>query len=249
MHYPKLKFQIISYEKEFKLFTNFLFRSKANYFKERFLTQYPELKNPKICLSDFINQNTEKKKEIFLRNKKRYEKEWKLIEKEFHKVLIIVLNDNWPKEPKESKADLSLAVAFPRYLDTYYFVVAGESAIDRVMNICAHELTHFLYFKKFKELFPEIPKEYYSGNHIEWVLSEILVSIILNDNRFKGIFAEKFGGYKLFYTSKIGDKTIMQIFEEKYEQMIETDKKKFDDYLKWAYEYAKEHEKELMVVK
>lgn len=247
--YPKLKFHIITFKNELQIFKDFLSPKKLNHFKKRFLDKYPKLGESNINLISFLKRKTKQKREIFLRNLKRYPKEWNLIEKRFHKTLTIVLNTSWSKKPKCCNADLSLAVVFPRHLDTYYFVVPGESDIDYVMKICAHEITHFLYFKKFGELFPHIPKEYYGGNHVEWVLSEILVSIILNDRRFENIFAEEHFSYSLFYNNKIGSKTIMQIFEDKYKQMVEKDKKLFDDYLKWAYDYAKTHEKQLMVVK
>ena len=111
------------------------------------------------------------------------------------------------------------------------------------------KITHFLYFKKFKELFPKVKETKYDYPYIEWILSEILVSVILNDSRFKDIFKAKLKSYPVFYNSKIGNKSIMQSFEEKYKQMIEKDKLRFDDYLIWAYDYAKKHEKLLMVVK
>jgi len=44
---------------------------------------------------------------------------------------------------------------------------------DTIFKICAHEMSHFLYFKKLKQIYPEeqIDTEYPSK---DWLLSESL---------------------------------------------------------------------------
>lgn len=71
-------------------------------------------------------------------------------------------------------------------------------------------------------------------NNVEWILSEILVSIILNDPRIPKLSLGEHRNYDAFYVSKLGKKTIMQIFTQKYDMMVTKQEKSFDEYLKWA---------------
>jgi len=241
--YPKLKFTIAPLKKELEMFNYFL---KQNHMKQYVYNKYPELK----YVQDITKIITHKKKEFAIKSKinAEFHKNWWIkFENKFMPILPEVLNTNWFKET--ISVQISIDPICPRFLkDKSFFIPYYYNIQKWVAPIFAHEITHFLYFKKFGELFPEIKKRKYDYPYIEWILSEILVSIILKDSKFNGFFKIEPGSYPVFYKSKIGTKTIMQVFEDKYKQMVEKDKKKFDDYLKWAYTYAKKHEKQLMVV-
>lgn len=70
-----------------------------------------------------------------------------------------------------------------RFMVTYFFD-------DDIIRICAHEIVHFLYFKKLRDLQPGviIETEYPSK---EWLLSEIIAPMIVNDNEIQAILNNK----------------------------------------------------------
>jgi hypothetical protein len=239
--YPKLKFEIAPKELELTIFKRHLLSQQRS---KGLLKLYPELNRN---IDEFIINTQKNKEKLMLENIPKYLKYWDTKSESFFKLLESVINSKFSQ--KEFTAYLSLDPTCPRYLNKNAFNVFYHTSADELLLTITHELTHFLYFKKFKELFSDVPERHYDYPHVEWILSEILVSIILKDLRFDGFFKIKPGSYPVFYQSKIGSKTIMKFFEDKYKQMVEKDKKKFDDYLKWAYDYAKKHEKQLMVVK
>jgi len=69
----------------------------------------------------------------------------------------------------------------PRFIDENKFMLAYYFDKNALLTICAHEMTHFLYFKKLRELLPnlEIDTEYPSN---DWLISEIIVMAI-TDNK------------------------------------------------------------------
>ena len=48
-----------------------------------------------------------------------------------------------------------------------------------MIEVSAHEILHFLWFKKWKEVFPETGLKEYESPHLVWRLSEIMDPIIL----------------------------------------------------------------------
>lgn len=68
----------------------------------------------------------------------------------------------------------------PRFLSSYTFMVPYFYDIDSIFRICCHEMSHFLYFKKLKSLFPneKIDPEY-PGK--DWLLSELVTPLLLNE--------------------------------------------------------------------
>ena len=160
-----------------------------------------------------------------------------------------VVNTSWFKKPEKIEAYLSLCKVFPRNIEKMTFYVPYNGLTNRVFGIASHEITHILYFKKFKELFPGVSTKNYGGPHVEWILSEILAPIILNDKKLSKIIPGPHYGYDVFYKNRIGKRTIMHYFADNYNDYIYKKGKTFDDYLKWAYKFAKKHEKELDIVR
>lgn len=74
----------------------------------------------------------------------------------------------------------------PRFLRKGSFMVPISCREKYLLKLCAHELTHFIYFKKWHQIFHDKWNDY-EFPHPTWVLSEILVVIIANDQRIKNI--------------------------------------------------------------
>lgn len=240
MSIPKLEFQISPISMELNTFKRHLLSQQRS---QGLLKLYPDLEE---LIDKFIINKQETLKIKMQDNIIKYSNFWETKSDSIFKNLELIIGT--PFTQKNFIAYLSMDLTCPRYLDYDAFNVFYNFDQVNFLETCAHELTHFLYFKKFKELFPNISERNYNAPYLEWVLSEILVGVILNDFRFEGLFNMKPKSYTIFYEKKIGKKTIMQVFEDKYKQMIEKEHKKFNDYLIWAYDYAKKHEKQLMVV-
>jgi hypothetical protein len=67
----------------------------------------------------------------------------------------------------------------PRFIENNSFMVAYFYDQKVILRICAHEMVHFLYFKKLRDLLPneKIDTEYPSK---DWLLSEIVAPLIVN---------------------------------------------------------------------
>jgi len=76
---------------------------------------------------------------------------------------------------------------YPRDIDKQEFALCAQDSLFSSMSTIIHEITHFFYFKKWKEVFPDCPKEYYEAPHPYWHLSELMAYVIDNDIRVRGI--------------------------------------------------------------
>ena len=74
----------------------------------------------------------------------------------------------------------------PRFIETSSFMVTYYFDKSSIIGICAHEMTHILYFKKIKDSLSneEINTEYPSK---DWLLSEIFVQYITNSKEIQDI--------------------------------------------------------------
>jgi len=74
---------------------------------------------------------------------------------------------------------------FPRYIDSNSFLVPYYWPMNWILKNCAHELTHLLYFKKLSDLLEhKIDTEFPSN---DWLLSEIVAPIVVNDQKIQAI--------------------------------------------------------------
>lgn len=66
----------------------------------------------------------------------------------------------------------------PRFLQTHSFMVNYQFYRPDIYSVCAHEMTHFLYFKNLERQLGHLEKEYPSD---DWVLSEVFPPCVIND--------------------------------------------------------------------
>ena len=113
---------------------------------------------PKHPLIPYFREwvDTEKPKEVFNLKKlaKKYDNLWKGIESQFLKALAEFLEVESPNLPKlETTAYLARTPRYPYNFEkgNLWFAVPLYDLPDRVMQVTAHELTHFYIFEIFKE--------------------------------------------------------------------------------------------------
>lgn len=168
-------------------------------------------------------------------NLEKIKKNWQKIETKVFKTLSDIIHEDWSK--KEVIAYISLNPICPRYLDTMSFVVTYDRKDANI--IITHELSHFLYFKKLKEDFPEISRDKYESPHKEWILSEIITPIILNDPRVVKIIGPGAGFYDKHKELKINGESFIELVQKLYQELV-IQKNDFFEFNKKALELLKE---------
>lgn len=105
----------------------------------------------------------------------------------------------------------------PRFIETNSFMVTYFYNKNAILRICAHEMSHFVYFKKLHLLFPseDIDTEYPSK---DWLLSEIVAPLLINSKEIQKIIKQDDVFYALTELKNINDllKNIKRIFDNRY---------------------------------
>lgn len=235
MAYPKLKIREISLKFECEIFNAFLFHHSGRG-GEYILRNHPKLKKAKNEkeVKEYLSAFRLKKKKAIKGSIKVFEKRWKEIEKEFFEMLPWVLETEWPKN-KTITVYISVNPISPRFLDEWSFSMHYKNNSSAgVREFFAHEILHFLYFKKWKELFPNAKRKTFDYPYIEWNLSEILAPIILNNSPIKKLLKGRAGSYDEHKEIKIGKNNLVKHFENLYKKSLK-ENKPFGDFLKIAY--------------
>lgn len=148
---------------------------------------------------------------------KNVKSEWEKIEEEVFKILSEIIQTDWSK--KHITAFISINPIYPRFINNWSFCVSPDNKHSNI--IITHEISHFLYFKKFKEVFPRIKKDKYESPNKEWILSEIITPIILNDSRLGKVLGKnKSGFYDEHKMLKLNGKLVIKIIEDLYKEFV-----------------------------
>ena len=134
---------------------------------------------------------------------------------------------SWPKNLNVIDGKVGLIPVFPRYLDSFSFSVSTGVEDWKIIEVCAHETLHLLWFEKWKKMYPEIPRREYDSPFITWQYSEMVTDPILNNKPFSNIFGNIFieRGYDSFYELYDGNNLIMDKLRKLYSENISTEDK------------------------
>lgn len=122
---------------------------------------------------------------------------------------------------------------FPRYLDTYSFSI-GIVDEEKLIETTSHEILHFFWFEKWKEMFPNYKKEEFETPNLIWKYSEMVVDPILNSKIFKDIFKINYKAYDSFYSLYDQEVKVMDKLKEIYNENTSISNK-----ILLGYEYIK----------
>lgn len=144
------------------------------------------------------------------------------------------LEIQWPSNIDIIEGKVGLIPVYPRYLDSFSFAIATGVAEQEIIETCAHETLHFLWFQKWKKIHPETPRREYDSPYITWQYSEMVTDPILNNKPFADIFDFEEKGYDSFYELYDEDTLVMDNLREIYSKNIPINKKidKGFDYVK-----------------
>ena len=130
-------------------------------------------------------------------------------------------------------ANVGIIPIFPRYLDTYSFSI-GIVDEEKLIETTSHEILHFFWFEKWKEMFPNYKKEEFETPNLIWKYSEMVVDPILNSKIFKDIFKINYKAYDSFYGLYDKEVKVMDKLKEIYNENTSISNK-----ILLGYEYIK----------
>ena len=250
MGLPKVKFTDISLSKEVDWVHGFLFQNKWGWGKY-IIKKHPKLKKVFSLkteieqvkfLKRYIVEFRKENQKLIEKNKTEYQKEWQKIEKDFFSILSEIIQIAWPKNKKVIKAMISVNPICPRFLNDWSFsVFYNYKKITHAMEVIMHESCHFLYFEKWKQLYPNMNNKKFEFPYIEWHLSEIIAPIILNDICIQKLLKQKAVFYPEYKKIKTGGRTAPRYFTDLYNKVIKNNN--FDKFLKESYQAIKKNEK------
>jgi hypothetical protein len=223
----------------------FLNPDKGDWDWSRYIKKiYPELKkgNTKEKIRSFLTK-FKKNKDKELKNKKEnYKKEFtKIFETiilKFKKILEL-------KHIKIEKIDIliSLSPINPYNLEKKRFSVYWNFPIKDMIAISIHEIFHFIYYEKWKEIFPKTKIKDFEPPSLIWHLSELVVPIVLNDKEIQKVFKYSHRTYEEYNKLKINGKNINEIILELYEK-----RRSFSSFIKKSYNFILKYEKEIQEI-
>jgi hypothetical protein len=115
---------------------------------------------------------------------------WDTVNDQWMFCLSEVLETDWNSLPDIFTAYVGFSPICPRNLADHSFAVAYFLPPQEIVRVCAHETAHFLYCRKLQHIDPRITEEEFNFPHRQWLLSEILVPVILNDPRAAQVIGE-----------------------------------------------------------
>lgn len=248
MNMPKVIFTDIPLSKEIDWIHGFLFQNKLGWGKY-IVKKHPEIKKvfsfkteseQVQFLRGYIVKFRIENQKLIEKNKTIYQKEWQKVEKDFFIILSEIIQIDWPKNRKTIKAMVSLNPICPRFLKDWSFsIFYNYKKIPSAMEVIMHESCHFLYFEKWKQLYPKMDSKKFESPYLEWHLSEILAPIILNNPRIQKLLKRKADFYIEHKRIKIKNRTVPKYFDDLYKNSNMD--KNFTKFLKESYRAAKKN--------
>jgi len=191
----------------------------------------------------FFLTKFKKDKELELKKKKEaYKKEF---EKIYEKIILKFKEILELKDIKIGKINIliSLCPINPYDLKKKEFSVYWGFQIRDIIAISIHEILHFIYYEKWKEIFPNTTIKDFEPPSLIWHLSELVVPAILNDKKIQNIFKYNHKTYDEYNKLRINGKNINKILLNLYEN-----RKNFSSFIKRAYDFILKHKKEIQEI-
>lgn len=244
MKIPKIKFNEMTLEENIETIKWTYYEDNEGSSVHTYTIQYfPELANidknlsqsevykiiEEVVTNDYNKYKTRIEKEV-----NRYNNLWKKYNDVYFQMLSKYLNVKWPINLETIECKVGLIPVFPRYLDSFSFSISTGVEDWKLIETCAHETLHFLWFEKWKKIFPETPRREYDSPYVTWQYSEMVTDPILNNKPFVDIFDFEEHGYDSFYEMHDGENLVMDNLRMIYSKDIPIEEK-----MKKGFEYIK----------
>lgn len=249
---PKVKFEVGALDDYFKIFREFFaIESGEMDWSEVVYQCYPGLKEGLIKIKNkkerqefeyqfFAQVFRDKERQIYEKTE-LFQQEWDVINNKIMLVLADMVEHDWSLKDEKIIARVTLNPICPRYINERMFDVFYGMDVDTMKSISIHELLHFIYFEKWKEVFPGTDVREFESPYLIWKLSEMMTGVILNDTRLQKVFKHEFRTYDEFENLQLGDQSLITMIDEIYHERDD-----FADFLHKSWSLVKENEKELV---
>ncbi len=243
MNYPKIVFKPISLEDNIELVKWAYYENNGSISIHDYLLNYfPKLKMINASYSKekinlFIEETVKEDYYLYyeriISETERYNNIWKKYNDSYLKALSKYLNISFSDNIEIIYAYVGLTPTYPRDLDTSSFTIGTGLNENDIVRITAHELCHFLWFIKWKELYPNTTREEFDSPYLPWKYSEMVVDPILNSKEIYEILKVHEKAYDSFYEIKdINGVSMMNSLIDIYNSNEPIEKK-----IKLGYEY------------
>ena len=199
-------------EEQSDFFTECLFRFYPQFEQEKMKRMTPDEKRE--YLTAILKGIYQENEPLFMQKQEAYQRHWDasriVVEEAFSEIFAMDLRDEF----NDMTGYLSLNPVCPRYLDTHAFDLFYLNSERGAMGLALHEITHFVWFKRWNLLFHDDPAEY-EAPHVKWLLSEIVVDAILQETRLNALNPYRDENvYAYFYHCNIGGKPLLSTMLE-----------------------------------
>lgn len=239
---PKLNFKFLSLQETSEMLSWFIKDNDSILpVNEWTLILYPELKE--IKNNDSVEDLIKNKYDDFIKENnsvlEHYSNIWSEYNDNYMEALSNYLNIKWPSKYSNIQVRVGKIPLCPRYIKEGMFDIHLKND-DELVETCMHELCHFLFFEKCKELFKDWKWEDFESPSLLWYLSEITIDPILNSNDIQKVFKYNFRCYDIFYNIKIDNKLLVETITNIFNNNDITNA------IILGYNYLKEHEEEFI---
>lgn len=235
MFLPKIRFREMTLEENIEVIKWAYFEDNGALSVHDFTVKYfPELANldPNLArdkvyrvIEEVVTSDYNKYKERITKETEKYNSLWKKYNDKYFETLSLYLGVNWPNNVNEIVATVGLIPVFPRYLDRFSFSISTGVDELQLSEVCAHETLHFLWFEKWKKIYPETKRREYDSPYLVWQYSEMVTDPILNNKPFSDMFDFNERGYDSFYEIDDNGCKVMDNLRKIYSKNISIEEK------------------------
>lgn len=246
---PRVQVKIATIQEFFPNIHYFLNPPKGKWdWSDKVLSKYPALEKKLSGVSSkkerekiehaFFSFILKTKKKMFIAKQKKFQKAWNKINNPVMRALEDVVECEWPSSDKVFTAYLTPNPICPRWIKERKFHLYFRKAMLNMKTASVHEIHHFIYFEKWKQLFPDWKWKEFETPHLVWALSEMVPGIVLNDSRIQKYVKWKHRAYKEYECISIHGKPLMSYLQKYYDE-----RKDFADFLKKSWKFVQKNEK------
>lgn len=250
MKLPKITFRAMSFEENMSVMAMFIYHEIIDDEKPNtdfFRNQYTELSNISFSqnmteeqinellqsiLFDSWNNDMQRSKQKI----KDIQSDWNLINDDVMVDLSNKLNIVWPDDTLDIQARVGITYSSPRYINQRTFDTSIYGDSNWIRSVTIHELCHFLYFEKWKELYDDHDESHYNSPDIVWYLSESIIDPLLNNETFTRYTNQENRSNSDMLEIEVNGKSIVETLREI------VDSNSIEDAIKKGFDYFKENE-------
>ncbi len=227
-----VKYEVPRVEKQISLFKYFLEVDEK--FRNALYLEYPGLKEQKleIYVTTLYQSKGRKLKGI----RDEAQESWNKIEGNILTEFTNILHKDW--DIKTIPGGISLLPFSTRDLKEKRFDVYYKKDIQGILKTTTHELFHFIFFDKWKDIFPNTTIEEMDYPNPIWALSEIALPIMLNNSNVVNILDNTFKNYGMFENEVFNGGKIICHIEDLYKSNgVEDFLQQSSEYITTYYEW------------